>query len=69
MKQGYHVRLPVELLNRAKGLAALTDRTVTDMLTEGLSLVLESTEVDVESAIQSKMSALRKAAQDLKGVD
>lgn len=61
-------RLPAPLVNRAKGYSELTGRTITDMIEEGLALVLDSIEIDVDAAIAAQCDRIRKAAQELKKV-
>jgi hypothetical protein len=56
-------RIPVDLLNRAKGVARLTGDTMTDLIIEGLELALAAKRQDIASAIDNEIAVL----QQLKG--
>jgi len=56
-------RIPVDLLNRAKGVARLTGDTLTDLIIEGLEMALAAKRQDIASAIDNEIAAL----QQLKG--
>jgi len=56
-------RIPVDLLNRAKGVARLTGDTMTDLIIEGLELALAAKRQDIAGAIDNEIAVL----QQLKG--
>ena len=53
-------RIPVDLLDRAKGISELTGATMTDLIIEGLELALAAKRQDIASAIDAKIVALQK---------
>ena len=59
-RKPFQARIPVELLDRAKGVSELTGETMTDLMIEGLELALAAKRQEMASAIEKKIVALQK---------